>query len=96
MNLSSNKQTRKVKICVLDNQKINKIKTTITGANTELPPFNSAFEKNFTIIHRPPLRCDKDMLHKEIEHVLIDISIPYFDWSTYYRFLVEARSASNS
>ena len=67
----------------------------ITGANTELPAFNRVIEKTFTRNYGCPLRRDRDTLHKELEHVLVDISVRGFDWSVHYGLLAEARSASN-
>ena len=68
---------------------------TITGANTEQPAFNSATEKTFTRIHRRPSRRNRDTLHKQIEHVLIDISVPCFDWSGKYGLLAEETTKIN-
>ena len=69
--------------------------TTITVANTEQPAFNSTTNMTLTRINGRPLRCDRDTSNKEIEHVLVDISIPCFDWSGQYGRIVEVRTKSN-
>ena len=52
---------------------------TINGSNTEQPTYDFIIEKNCPQIHRRPTRQDRDELHKhkEVEHVLVDISVPY-------------------
>ena len=70
------------------------VRTSITGANTELHAYNSAVKKTFTIIHGRPSHCDRDILHKKIEHFIIDVSVPCFIWSGQYGLLAEARNAT--
>ena len=69
--------------------------TTITGAKTEQPAFNSTIEKTITRTHGRILHRNRDTLHKEIEHIFIDISVPWFDWSEQYELLTESRTKIN-
>ena len=68
---------------------------TINWANTELLAFNSAISKFFLRIHGKPSRQDRDTLHREKEHVLVDDSVPCFEWSGNYRLLAEVRIYTN-
>ena len=66
--------------------------STITGANTEQPAFDSAFEKTFSRIHGRSTRQDWGTFHKEVEHVLVNIRVPSFERSNKYGLLAEART----
>ena len=66
--------------------------TTITGANTEQPTYDAIIKKTFSRIHERPTRQDRDQLHKEVEHVLVDINVPHLEWSGKYGLLAEART----
>ena len=66
--------------------------TTISGVTTEQPTYDAVIQKTFSRIHGRPTRQDRDQLHKEVEHVLVDISVPALTWSGVYRLLAEART----
>ena len=66
--------------------------TSISGANKEHHTYDAVIHKTFSRIHRRPSRQDRDQLHKEVEHVLVDIRVPNFIWSGRYVLLVEART----
>ena len=68
--------------------------TIITGAHAELPVYNSAIKKNFSKINGRPSRRDRNTLHKEVEHVLIEVSVQCFEYSGKYGLLTEARTAT--
>ena len=59
----------------------------------EQPTYDDVIKKTLTRIPQCPTRQDRDRLLKEIEHVLVDISVPAFEWTGKYGLLEEVRPA---
>ena len=68
--------------------------TTISGASAEQPTYDAVIQKTFSRIQGRPTRQDRDQPHNEVEHVLVDISVPGLAWSNKYGLLVEARTST--
>ena len=66
--------------------------TAISGASAEQTTYDAVIQKTFSPIQGRPTRQDRDKLHKEVEHVLVDISVPGLVWFERYGLLAEVRS----
>ena len=66
--------------------------TPASEANCEQLTYDAVIKKTFTrITECPPTRRSVDTLRKEVEHVLVEISVPTFFWSGKYSLLGEIR-----
>ena len=58
----------------------------------EQTTYDAVISKTFTrITECPPTRRSVDTLRKEVEHVLVNISVPNFSWSEKYGLLAEIK-----
>ena len=58
----------------------------------EQTTYDTVIRKTFTrITECPPTRRSVDTLGKEVEHVLVNISVPNFGWSEKYGLLAEIK-----
>ena len=58
----------------------------------EQTTYDAVISKTFTrITECPPTRRSVDTLRKEVEHVLVNISVPNFGWSEKYGLLAEIK-----
>ena len=54
--------------------------------------YDAVISKTFTrITEYPPTRRSVDLLRKEVEHVLVNISVPNLGWSEKYGLLAEIK-----
>ena len=61
----------------------------------EQTTYDDVISKTITgITECPPTRRSVDTLRKEVEHVLVNISIPNFGWSEKYGLLAEIKPAA--
>ena len=49
----------------------------------------------FLRIHKQPFRQDRDALQKSIEHVLVGVRIPWFNWAKDYGLITEERTKAD-
>ena len=64
--------------------------TPASEANCEQLTYDAMIKKTFTrITECPPTRRSVDTLRKEVDHVLVEISVPAFFWSGKYDLLGE-------
>ena len=71
-----------------------KAMTQVSGANTEQHTYDAVMKKTFTRIDGRPSRQNRDNLLVEVEKVLVDVSVPGFDWSIRYGLLAETRGGT--
>ena len=65
---------------------------TISGASAKQPTYDATIQKTFSQIQGQTTRQDREQLHKEVEHVLVDIRVPGLAWSGVYGLLTEVRT----
>ena len=56
-------------------------------ASADQPTYDNVLRKNLFPIDGRPSRQDRDKLLKEVEYVLMEISVPTFKWTSKYGLL---------
>ena len=64
------------------------------GASAEQPTDDAVLCKKNSPIKGHPTRQNKDKLLKEVEHVLVEVSLPNFKWSIKYGLLRETSTGT--
>ena len=64
------------------------------GASAEQPTYDAALNKQCYPIDGRPKKQNKDKFLKEVEHVLVEVSVPNFKWPSKYGLLGETRTGS--
>ena len=64
------------------------------GASAEQPTYGAVLRKKISPIERSPTRQNKDKLLEEVEHVLVEVSVPNLKESSEYGLLRETRPGS--